>query len=90
MHSVREGINTTSSGSTDVYLPCFINLHPHRQILLIMAAITAQIGLAYYQSAYGVCFSVQAGEGIRTFRSGTLIVIRVSSNGHGASWNIHY
>lgn len=64
MHSVRGGINAESSGSTDVYLPWFMNLHSHRHNLLIMAGITAQIGRVYYQSVYSVCFtSGQAGKG---------------------------
>lgn len=84
MHSVREGINTTSSGSTDVYLPCFMNLHSHRQILLIMAAFTAQIGLACYQSAYSVCFYKWTGreKGFEhSDEEDRLIVIHASSNG---------
>lgn len=80
---VTEGINTKSSGSTDVYLPCFLNLDSRTEIRLIMSAITAQIGWACYQPAYCVCFtSGQAGKRLqRSDGNDRLIVTHASSNG---------
>lgn len=80
---MTEGINTKSSGSTDAYLPCFLNLDSQREIGLIMSAIRAQIGWAYDQPAYTVCFtSGQAGKRLqRSDGNARLIVTHASSNG---------
>lgn len=63
MRGVTKGINTVSSGSADVYLPCIVNLHSQREILLvIMAAITAITGPVYHRCL----FNKWTGGGRRT------------------------
>lgn len=93
MRSVTEGINTVSSGSADVYLPCIVNLHSQREIsLVIMAAITAHGPGPLPACAHGVCFTSgqAAGGGQNKKRrrglkhsdgKSRLIGIHASSNG---------
>lgn len=90
MRNVTEGINTVSSGSADVYLPCIVNLHSQREISLIMAAITVH-GPGLLSARAQCLFYKWTGGGRRTQKKGgvlkhsdgksRLIGIHASSNG---------